>query len=863
MAAMRLRLQKELFDETDEQLVALANVTKTDEEEGSSGSNKKKDKKKKKDRMLCLVRTNDVPVYVKVYLLKKSDKEIFKKKQEWQLRELKMVDAVGTESLELRLDLEERYSWEVSSAQEKEAFVRVLQKMCERYNTGRRTKFLNMVKIGGSGGELSARGQGGGIREDEEQEEEAGYQAISDKETADLRALMAGCETAVTAADQFSDRLAKELSVLDGDNIHSMMASEEAVDNLMELLTESIKEVEGLESRLNQYDDQLEHIRDSMEKMEGKTESLETVNENNKKLLMGLDSLVAKLYLSYDHQVALSEADFGNTATLPQTTEAAQALQAAMLAPLPYSLTKMAAVQEQRKRMDRWKEKFSKGLCRHFNNVFVHLGNEPGENLAHQAAHLTMPARTSIHRELLPYSELMHWLKIIEPKSYTQLQKTYTSSLNKLYERDLSRFLEEAYARVGTSGPAMGASQEIIGKKSQKTSVATVKQLLGTDKEHWGVEGSLGERERFDDTLERLLSSLEPVVMAEQNFCISFFKMDSKLSDKSQKSQVMTKAQKQVTEEVRKMMSELFASMETGLVSFLSYFEQQDSLYSMYSYVRLSTHVLQAQDTGSFLAITLGSALIHTKRNFDKLMQAHLRSIEEGTAPKRNKCGIIHFVNNFGGFANIAENIFKSSDRRSDIEKWYMTLISSMIDNIPRIAKEHKKTPQEVVKMENFHHLNSLLYQLKISVLESHRKEIKNKYNDSLHKYVTQYFGRPLDKLNSFFDGVSARINAGVKEAEVSYQLQYSKQELRKVIQNYPGKEVKKGLADLYKKVEKHLSEEENLVQVVWHAMQEEFIRQYKYIEDLMQRCYPGAQISLDFNITDILDYFSDIARLH
>ena len=42
----------------------------------------------------------------------------------------------------------------------------------------------------------------------------------------------------------------------------------------------------------------LEHIRDSMEKMEGKTESLSTVNENNKKLLVGLDNLVAKLYLS-------------------------------------------------------------------------------------------------------------------------------------------------------------------------------------------------------------------------------------------------------------------------------------------------------------------------------------------------------------------------------------------------------------------------------------------------------------------------------------------------------------------------------------------------------------------------------------
>ena len=62
---------------------------------------------------------------------------------------------------------------------------------------------------------------------------------------------------------------------------------QEAVDNLMDLLTDAIKESEELEGRLNQYDDMLEHIRDSMEKMEGKTKSLSSVNENNKKLLVG------------------------------------------------------------------------------------------------------------------------------------------------------------------------------------------------------------------------------------------------------------------------------------------------------------------------------------------------------------------------------------------------------------------------------------------------------------------------------------------------------------------------------------------------------------------------------------------------
>ena len=65
-----------------------------------------------------------------------------------------------------------------------------------------------------------------------------------------------------------------------------------------------------------------------------------------------------------------------------------------------------------------------------------------------------------------------------------------------------------------------------------------------------------------------------------------------------------------------------------------------------------------------------------------------------------------------------------------------------------------------------------------------------------------------------FFEGVQECIAAGVKEDEVGYQLAFSKQELRKCIKEYPAKELKKGLEQLYKKVEKHLCEEANLLQV-------------------------------------------------
>jgi len=848
MTSIRLRLQKEFFDGTEEQLVCLAHVTRQE--------------KKKREWILCLARTNDVPVYVKIYLLKKTDKDAFKKKNEWQLRDLKILDGVAQDSPEIRMDLDERYTWIVSNVDTKLEFLKTVQNLCERYNIGRKTKYLNFNFATDS----SVRGLAGVGDDDavgKDEPEEGGYQAISEKETADLRALMSGCDTAITAADQFAERLAGDLSVLDGANIHSMMASEEAVDNLMSLLTSAITEVEHLESRLNQYDDLLEHIRDSMEKMEGKTESLETVNDNNSKLLLELDTLVTKLTISYEHQMLLQEADFQNTDTLPKVIDAAQCLANALLAPLPFSLTKMAAVQDQRKRMEKLKDRFSKPLCRHLNNVFIHLGNEGGDTLGvhHSGRDLCLPIRTDIHKNLVVYAGLMHWLKQMEPKNYQQLQKTYTSSLEKLYQRDLDRFFEDAFVRVSGSLPPVGASQDVTNvRRGGKVSVAGSTLLLGGDTTVTRVEDTRQERDRFDKVLSKMLSCLEPMVMSEQEFCIQFFRMDSKLEGSKVTS---NRTKKQVTEEVRAMMSQLFQSMETHLVGFLGHYESKDGFFSMLSYVKLSKAVLHAQDTGSFLAITLGSALVQTKRNFDKLMQAQLRSIEDGKPPKKAKCGILHFVSNFYEFAQSTEMIFQNSDRRSDIEKWYLTIVTSIIDNIPRIAKEHQKTPQAVVKMENYHHLHSALSRLKINLLESHKKDVKQKYNDALQNYVTQYFGRPLEKVNIFFDGVSAKINSGVKEAEISFQHQFSKQELRKVLAHYPGKEVKAGLERLYKKVEKHLCEEENLLQVVWRAMQEEFIRQYKYIEDLLQRCYPGAQISLDFAISDILEYFSDIAMNH
>lgn len=291
---------------------------------------------------------------------------------------------------------------------------------------------------------------------------------------------------------------------------------------------------------------------------------------------------------------------------------------------------------------------------------------------------------------------------------------------------------------------------------------------------------------------------------------------------------------------------------------FLSHFS-----YSLYVLARLTQHVMSAQDAHSFLSMTFASALVQVKRSFDKFMQMQLQSIKESRIPKRSKCGLLPYVENFEEFASTAESIFRRTVRRTDLDKWYIQLVDTIYEQIPLHANEHSKTPSQVIKMENFHHMHSLLAQLKIPVLDVLKKSAKTKYNEALRSYVTKYFGRPLEKLNLFFEGVQLKVGQGVKETEISYQMAYSKQELRKVICLYPSREVKKGLESLYKKVEKHLCEEENLLQVVWRAMQEEFIVQYNYLEERIQRCYAGSMITLDFTIDDILHFFSEIARSH
>uniref|UniRef100_A0A8D0BQ97 Exocyst complex component 1 n=1 Tax=Salvator merianae TaxID=96440 RepID=A0A8D0BQ97_SALMN len=896
MTAIKHALQRDIFTPNDERLLSIVNVCKAG--------------KKKKNCFLCATVTTERPVQVNVVKVKKSDKgDFYKRQTAWVLRDLAVVDAKDAikENPEFDLHFDKVYKWVASSIAEKNTFISCLWKLNQRY-IRKKIDFINV-----SSQLLEENVPLGPEVVDE-------YQELSAREEQDIEIMMEGCEYAISNAEAFADKLSRELQVLDGANIQSIMASEKQVNILMKLLDEALKEVDQIELKLSSYEEMLQSVKEQMDQISESNHLIQLSNTNNLKLLSEIEFLVNHMDLAKGHIKALHEGDLSSSRGIEACTNAADALLQCMNVALQPGHEMLQAVKQQQQRFSDLREQFARRLASHLNNVFVQQniflllfsakGHDQSSTLAQHSIELTLPNHHPFHRDLLRYAKLMEWLKNTDYGKYEGLTVNYMDYLSRLYEREIKDFFEVAKIKMtgaskegkkfatlprkesavkqeteslhGSSGKLTGSTSSLNkltvqssgNRRSQSSSLLDMGNMSTSDLD-------VADRTKFDKIFEQVLSELEPLCLAEQDFISKFFKLQQHLSipgtpmsdtedvDGGTLSRIhSTGGSQSITSEnhmIRQMMIKIFRCVEPELNNLIALGDKIDSFNSLYMLVKMSHHVWTAQnvDPTSFLSTTLGNVLVTVKRNFDKCISNQIKQMEDVKISKKSKVGILPFVAEFEEFAALAESIFKNAERRGDLDKAYLKLIRAVFMNVEKVANESQKTPRDVVMMENFHHIFATLSRLKISCLEAEKKEAKQKYTDHLQSYVIYSLGQPLEKLNHFFEGVEARVAQGVREEEVSYQLAFNKQELRKVIKEYPGKEVKKGLDNLYKKVDKHLCEEENLLQVVWHSMQDEFIRQYKHFEGLIARCYPGSGITMEFTIQDILDYFSSIAQSH
>uniref|UniRef100_A0A1X7VCF4 Exocyst complex component Sec3 PIP2-binding N-terminal domain-containing protein n=1 Tax=Amphimedon queenslandica TaxID=400682 RepID=A0A1X7VCF4_AMPQE len=563
-------------------------------------------------------------------------------------------------------------------------------------------------------------------------------------------------------------------------------------------------------------------------------------------------------------------------------------------------------------------------LCTTFSQkstlLLSELTQRSTSNLPSLSAHIPLHRDLRLYTELTHWMKECENSKFVEVcEAYCiEFQKVYDSEIKAFMADIKSHFSRTIDPRKGGGSPAIGGGALSKFAGSQADLSHRGSNLSLNSPSIRGMSASLLDfsmtsqtslatpdpsKPRFDQVFMLVLEQLQPLCVSEEKFCTTFFhfprqeESEGSSPPTSRRTEGDTEDGGRADEGVEEydgsmrdffglmtkrnpdkshmldvglmarglvgFMQHLFGCLLKELESLIQFGEKVEPFNSLYLLVAVSQRVMFAQEGGklSYLDNCLASSCVILKRLFNKLVTSREKAIKECKVPRKSgKCGVIPSVREFMRFAEKAESIVMGTDRRSELDQAYKTLINALFDCINRLSEEHPKTPRNVVLLENYYQVYDNLSQLKISCLDQEREEAKKRYRLHQQQYVITCLGKPLDKLSTFFEGVENLLGSGVKPEQIGFYSHYNKTELVKCIQSYPGKEVKKGLEKLYKRCDKDLSEESGRLRVVWGAMQEAFINQYDHFTKLMEKCYPGANMQLEFKLADIIEYFRSIS---
>ncbi|ESA42209.1 hypothetical protein GE21DRAFT_9053 [Neurospora crassa] len=156
-----------------------------------------------------------------------------------------------------------------------------------------------------------------------------------------------------------------------------------------------------------------------------------------------------------------------------------------------------------------------------------------------------------------------------------------------------------------------------------------------------------------------------------------------------------------------------------------------------------------------------------------------------------------------GGGGNSSFPSFPGSSAASMISS---VNISSLRGSSGADTEEDKEALNfHILLIENMNHFIEEVDNPKgLEVLDDWREAAQQELAEHLNLYTNTVMRRPLGKLLEYLENVEAQLAAGKNPGAVAAQTNTSKSAFNKVLSGYDGKEVRKGIETLRKRVEKH-----------------------------------------------------------
>lgn len=701
-----------------------------------------------------------------------------------------------------------------------------------------------------------------------------------------------GKKNAKGAADLVEARLLDELIALEKANVHSFVESDDRVALVMNFLDEAITEVDAMDSLISSYKIHLNAVGDDISFIQSQRRGLQVQTQNQRALLSELENLLQTVQVDREVLVTLTQESLEKASGIQKLEKAATELYKALQAGQD---TEMAATME---RLDEYRTHNAQ-FCKRVYDYLSIMSVAQAEIILDGNNGITKPGRgrpivkshQGMEAYLGRYAGLLLYLKEMDESMYSRFCGAYFSATSELHKKQMGSLLS-IYAGLLKRTPDEDADQNFgsTNENSQKASIRRAGTIVrspieGRKDRNKDRERQTDEEYRAPEALGLILEQIAPQIYREGDFIADFLQINDAgltfadyagLDNYFRRQAARSAGLSQTTMKLaRGAMDLIFGFLPAELKQWIDSAIAKDTLQVVGVIVCLERFVADADERdNAFFLQMLEKHHTRLKGSFDRHINQQIKMIEETKLTSKKRKGVAHFVKYFPIYVSRIEQQLIGADGleiRANVDLAYEKIVHSMFECLKHMAtldgddEDKGQLNYHVLLVENMHYFVAEMSQLDVGSVSGFPKQAEAIYNENLNAYVKIVLRRPFAKIIDYFDGIE-RLLTTTAPTEVSKNSNYNRSSLKKVVKEFDGKDIRKHVDALFKRVEKHFTEAEEkatkeessgiapgtVMVGVWKACEEELQRMTENFNKRISQCYADSGVSLEYTTTDV-----------
>ncbi|XP_054817382.1 exocyst complex component SEC3A isoform X1 [Prosopis cineraria] len=668
---------------------------------------------------------------------------------------------------------------------------------------------------------------------------------VSQAEEEDIEALLGTYVIGNGEAEEFSERLKRELQALEAANVHAILESEPMIEEVLQGLDTAMSCVEDMDEWLGIFNVKLRHMREDIESIETRNNNLEMQSVNNKALIEELDKLVERLQVPSEYAACLTGGSF-DEARMIQNVEACEWLTGALRSlEVPYldpAYANMRAVKEKRTELEKLKSTFVRRASEFLRNYFASLVDFMISDRSYfsQRGQLKRPDHADLRYKCRTYARLLQHLKSLDKNCLGSLRKAYCSSLNLLLRREAREFANELRAST----------------KASRNPTVWLEGSTGS-----GQNVNAADTSTVSEAYAKMLTIFIPLLVDESSFFAHFmcFEVptlvppggivngnktgydddanddDLGIMDIDENDRKPGKSSVELVA-LNESLQDLLDGIQEDFYAVVDWAYKIDPLRCI-SMHGITERYLSGQkaDAAGFVRLLLGDLESRISMQFSRFVDEACHQIERNERNVR-QIGVLSYIPRFATLATRMEQYIQGQSRDL-VDKAYTKFVSIMFATLEKIAQTDPKYA-DIFLLENYAAFQNSLYDLAnvVSTLAKFYHQASEAYEQACARHISMIIYYQFERLFQFSKRIEDLLYTVAPE-EIPFQLGLSKMDLRKVLKSSLSG-VDKSIAAMYKKLQKNLTSEE-LLPSLWDKCKKEFLDKYENFAQIVAKIYP------------------------